>query len=159
MRFCKSANPTFPSCELAGRCRSFNRIPGMPHRAHTPIVLEPEYIEGFRQIYEEKIVFNKTLGLKLTQVSPEGVVARIDMRPELVGHYAYNRVHGGVISAVLDAIGSAAVMAALAAKQIQTPITWQSHGHCPLKRPSFLPFWPKISNFVRATLRSFCQAK
>jgi uncharacterized protein (TIGR00369 family) len=35
-----------------------------------------------------------------------------------VGHFAYNRIHGGVISAVLDAIGSAAVMAALAAKHM-----------------------------------------
>ena len=93
----------------------------MPHRAHTPIVLEPEYIEGFRQIYEEKIVFNQTIGLKLVSVTPEGVEARIDMRPELVGHFAYNRIHGGVISAALDAIGSAAVMAALAAKHMDEP--------------------------------------
>ena len=93
----------------------------MPHRAHTPIVLEPEYIEGFRQIYEEKIVFNQTIGLKLVSVTPEGIEARIDMRPELVGHFAYNRIHGGVISAALDAIGSAAVMAALAAKHMDEP--------------------------------------
>jgi uncharacterized protein (TIGR00369 family) len=90
----------------------------MPYRPQTPVVLEPEYIEGFRQIYEEKIVFNQTIGLKLVKVSPEGIEARIDMRPELVGHFAYNRIHGGVISAALDAIGSAAVMAALAAKHM-----------------------------------------
>ena len=83
-----------------------------------PVVLEPEYIEGIRQIYEEKIVFNQTIGLKLVSVTPGGVEARIDMRPELVGHFAYNRIHGGVISAALDAIGSAAVMAALAAKHM-----------------------------------------
>jgi uncharacterized protein (TIGR00369 family) len=82
------------------------------------VVLEPEYLEGFRQIYEEKIVFNKTLGLRLVNVTPEEVVARIDMKPELVGHYGYNRIHGGVISALLDAVGSAAVMAALAAKHM-----------------------------------------
>jgi uncharacterized protein (TIGR00369 family) len=90
----------------------------MPHRSEMPVVLEPEYIEGFRQIYEEKIVFNQTIGLKLVSVTPEGVEARIDMRPELVGHFAYNRIHGGVISAALDAMGSAAVMAALAAKHM-----------------------------------------
>jgi uncharacterized protein (TIGR00369 family) len=90
----------------------------MPHRSEIPVVLEPEYIEGFRQIYEEKIVFNQTIGLKLVSVTPEGVEARIDMRPELVGHFAYNRIHGGVISAALDAMGSAAVMAALAAKHM-----------------------------------------
>ena len=90
----------------------------MPHRFEMPVVLEPEYIEGIRQIYEEKIVFNQTIGLKLVSVTPGGVEARIDMRPELVGHFAYNRIHGGVISAALDAIGSAAVMAALAAKHM-----------------------------------------
>ena len=84
----------------------------------TPVVFEPEYLEGFRQIYEEKIVFNQTLGLKLVSIRPEGVEARIDMRHALVGHFAYNRIHGGVISAALDAIGSAAVMAALAAKHM-----------------------------------------
>jgi uncharacterized protein (TIGR00369 family) len=89
--------------------------------AATPI-FEPDYLEGFRQIYEEKIVFNKMLGLKLLKVSPDGVEARIDMRPELVGHFAYNRIHGGVISAVLDAVGSAAVMATLAARHLdETP--------------------------------------
>ena len=82
---------------------------------------EAEYLEGFRQIYEEKIVFNQMLGLKLTHISPTSVQARIAMRHELVGHYAYNRVHGGVISAALDAIGSAAVMAALAAKHMDEP--------------------------------------
>jgi uncharacterized protein (TIGR00369 family) len=44
------------------------------------------------------------------------------MKHALVGHFAYNRIHGGVISAVLDAIGSAAVMAGLAAKHMnETP--------------------------------------
>ena len=93
----------------------------MPQRPTQPVVLEPEYIEGFRQIYEEKIVFNQTLGVKLVSVTPEGVQARIEMKPELVGHFAYNRIHGGVISAVLDAIGSASVMAAIAAKHMDEP--------------------------------------
>jgi acyl-coenzyme A thioesterase PaaI-like protein len=45
------------------------------------------------------------LGLKITSLAPERVVGRIDMRPELVGHFSYNRMHGGVISATLDAMG------------------------------------------------------
>ena len=90
----------------------------MVPRSPAPVVFEAEYLEGFRQIYEEKIVFNQTLGLKLTRIEPGHVQARIDMRHALVGHFAYNRIHGGVISAVLDAIGSAAVMAALAAKHM-----------------------------------------
>jgi uncharacterized protein (TIGR00369 family) len=35
-----------------------------------------------------------------------------------VGHFAYNRVHGGVISAGLDAMGGLAVMAAIGARHM-----------------------------------------
>jgi uncharacterized protein (TIGR00369 family) len=38
------------------------------------------------------------------------------MRPELVGHYAYGRLHGGVISATLDALGGMALMVELGEK-------------------------------------------
>jgi acyl-coenzyme A thioesterase PaaI-like protein len=39
-----------------------------------------------------------------------------------VGHYAYNRIHGGVISAGLDAMGGLAVMAAIGARHMdETP--------------------------------------
>jgi acyl-coenzyme A thioesterase PaaI-like protein len=48
------------------------------------------------------------LGLKVLSVKPGDVRGRIDMRPELVGHYAYGRLHGGVISATLDAMGGLA---------------------------------------------------
>ena len=83
-----------------------------------PAAFEPEFIEGVRTIFEEKIVFNQVLGLKVLDVAPDHVTARIDMRPELVGHYAYNRMHGGVISAGLDAMGGLAVMAAIGARHM-----------------------------------------
>ena len=83
---------------------------------------EPEFIEGLRTIFEDKIVFNQVLGLKITSVRPEQVAARIDMRPELVGHYGYNRLHGGVVSAGLDAMAGLAVMAAIGARHMdETP--------------------------------------
>ena len=83
---------------------------------------EPEFIEGLRTIFEDKIVFNQVLGLKITSVRPEQVTARIDMRPELVGHYGYNRLHGGVVSAGLDAMAGLAVMAAIGARHMdETP--------------------------------------
>ena len=83
-----------------------------------PVVFEDEFIEGLRLLWEQKIVFNQTLGLRVVSVHPERVSARIDMRPELVGHYGYNRVHGGVISAGLDAMGGLAVMAAIGARHM-----------------------------------------
>jgi uncharacterized protein (TIGR00369 family) len=87
-------------------------------KTDTPVVFEPEFLDGVRDIFEKKIVFNTVLGLKIQDIFPTHVAARIDMRPELVGHYAYNRVHGGVISAGLDAMGGLATMVAIGARHM-----------------------------------------
>lgn len=86
--------------------------------ATPPAEFEEAFITGLKAIFEEKIVFNQVLGLKITSVLPERVTARIDMKPELVGHYSYNRIHGGVISAGLDAMGGLACMAAIGARHM-----------------------------------------
>jgi len=65
-------------------------------------------------IFEQRIVFNQVLGLKIASVRPGDVRGTVAMRPELVGHAAYGRLHGGVISAVLDAMGALALMVAMA---------------------------------------------
>lgn len=83
-----------------------------------PAVFEPEFVAGLKLIFEEKIVFNQTLGLKILTLEPEQVIGRIVMQPALIGHYAHNRVHGGVISAGLDAMGGLAVMAAIGARHM-----------------------------------------
>lgn len=66
-------------------------------------------------LIEHKIRFNQVLGLKVQQLRPQFLV-RFDMRPDLVGHYHYGRLHGGVISATLDAMGGCALMLAIAEK-------------------------------------------
>ncbi|MCU0762899.1 MAG: thioesterase family protein [Hydrogenophaga sp.] len=83
-----------------------------------PTTFEPEFIQGLKSIFEEKIVFNQVLGLKITSLLPDRVAGRIDMKRELVGHYSHNRVHGGVISACLDAMGGLACMAAIGARHM-----------------------------------------
>ena len=88
---------------------------------------EPEFIAGLKAIFEEKIVFNQVLGLKITSLTPARVIGRIDMRPELIGHYAYNRIHGGVISAGLDAMGGLAVMAAIGARHMDESALQRLH--------------------------------
>ncbi len=79
---------------------------------------EPAFIAALKDIFEEKIAFNRVLGLQITQISPERVTARIAMKPELIGHYGHQRIHGGVISAGLDAMGGLAVMAAIGARHM-----------------------------------------
>ncbi len=82
------------------------------------IVFEPEFILPLKKIFEESIAFNQVLGLKIDSITPERVTAHIKMKPELVGHYSFNRLHGGVISAGLDAMGGLAVMAAIGARHM-----------------------------------------
>ncbi len=82
------------------------------------LAFETEFIAGLTELFEHKIVFNQVLGLKVVSITANEVKARIDMRPELVGHFSHNRVHGGVISAALDALGGLAVMAAIGARHM-----------------------------------------
>jgi uncharacterized protein (TIGR00369 family) len=86
-----------------------------------PHEFDTEFTEGLRQIFEDLIVFNRVLGLKITSVLPERVVGRMEMRQELIGHYSHNRLHGGVISAGLDAMGGLMVMAAIGARHMDEP--------------------------------------
>ncbi len=55
------------------------------------------------ELLEQRISFNQVLGLRMQSLRPT-FAARFDMRPELVGHEHYGRLHGGVVSACLDAV-------------------------------------------------------
>lgn len=92
-----------------------------------PIVFEPAFVDGVKHIFEQLIVFNSVLGLKIDTIAPESVTAHIAMRPELIGHFAHNRMHGGVISAALDAMGAVAVMAAIGARHMDESPTQRLH--------------------------------
>lgn len=86
------------------------------------MTFEPLFIERLKMIFEEKIAFNRILGLRIDRLEGDGVQGRIEMRPDLIGHYAHRRLHGGVISATLDAVGGLAVMAAIGARHLdETP--------------------------------------
>ena len=67
-------------------------------------------------MFEQRISFNEVLGLRVQSIAPPTPSLRFDMRPELVGHFLYGRLHGGVISAVLDATAGLALMAAIGDK-------------------------------------------
>lgn len=86
--------------------------------APEPVQFDDGFLASLTDIFENKIVFNKLLGLKITSLQADKVRARIQMRDELVGHYSYNRLHGGVVSAALDAIAGLAVMVAIGARHI-----------------------------------------
>jgi uncharacterized protein (TIGR00369 family) len=91
------------------------------HPPAVPVQFDDEFVQGLTRMFEEKIAFNQVIGLKIASLRPERVVGRIEMKRELVGHYTFNRLHGGVISAGLDAMGGLAVMAAIGARHMDEP--------------------------------------
>jgi uncharacterized protein (TIGR00369 family) len=85
-------------------------------------LFQPKFVAGLKAIFEEKIAFNRVIGLRIDTLAEECVSGHIDMRPELIGHYAHERLHGGVISAGLDAMGGLAVMIAIGVRHLDEPL-------------------------------------
>jgi uncharacterized protein (TIGR00369 family) len=100
---------------------------GQGRTMNSPVAFEPEFIERLRVLFEERIVFNRVLGLRIEAIEPQRVRGRIEMRPELVGHFTHQRLHGGVISATLDAMGGLAVMAAIGARHMDEAVEARLH--------------------------------
>jgi acyl-coenzyme A thioesterase PaaI-like protein len=88
---------------------------------------EAEFVSGLKDIFEQRIVFNRVLGLRIGTIDAAEVRGTIEMREELVGHYGHRRLHGGVISAGLDAMGGLAVMAAIGARHMDEPPLQRLH--------------------------------
>jgi uncharacterized protein (TIGR00369 family) len=62
-------------------------------------------LQVLRELHEQKIPFNRFIGLKLEFADLETVRARFDTREEFIGNPVHGILHGGVISSVLDATG------------------------------------------------------
>lgn len=72
--------------------------------------------ETLRHLFEERIAFNRVLGIRVESFDATLPRVSFEMRPQFIGHYVYGRLHGGVISSVLDAAGGFALLCALAEK-------------------------------------------
>ncbi|QTA89879.1 thioesterase family protein [Desulfonema magnum] len=58
-----------------------------------------------REVYEDKLPFNKHLGIQVVSLEADGVCVRINMKEDFIGNFAKGILHGGVISAVIDLTG------------------------------------------------------
>jgi len=69
------------------------------------IRVQSTIIEILKEAYNNKMPFNKLLGIDVEEISMNIVKIKIEMRDDLVGNYEQKILHGGVISAVLDLTG------------------------------------------------------
>ena len=66
---------------------------------------EAKLLAIIRESFVERMPFNRILGIDVLSLHHEQAECRFAMRPELVGNYVRNILHGGVISSVLDVTG------------------------------------------------------
>jgi len=69
-----------------------------------------------KDILEHRLRFNEIIGLRVESFNPETPRLAFDMRPDLVGSYIHNRLHGGAIATALDTAGGFAVTMAISEK-------------------------------------------
>lgn len=66
-------------------------------------------IEAFRDLIENRMPFNRYLGIKLLSLEPGICKLYIPYKAELVGDFRRGALHGGVISTLVDTCGGFAV--------------------------------------------------
>jgi uncharacterized protein (TIGR00369 family) len=87
--------------------------PALPRRAPE----EQERLhETIRVIFEERVTFNRLLGIRITSFNAHDPRVCFDMRPDLVGEFNSPRLHGGVTASVLDATAGLGIMLGLGEK-------------------------------------------
>lgn len=67
-----------------------------------------------REMFESRIAFNHLLGLRILAIGSDEATVRLEMREEFIGNYARGILHGGVISATLDATAGLVAYSSLA---------------------------------------------
>jgi len=87
-----------------------------------PTEEKAEWLERIRDIFDNKIPFNKVLGLKVHSLDMERPKIRFAMHDALVGNYIRGSLHGGVISAVIDVTGGLSAFMGLQKKLAAEPL-------------------------------------
>lgn len=66
------------------------------------------YLRALVEVTEEWIAFNKFLGMKVEEIREGYARIRVPFRAELIGDPVRPAIHGGVLSALIDACGGVA---------------------------------------------------
>ncbi len=81
------------------------RIGDLPEDIRTKPAEPEEMFVYLKRMYEDLMPFDRLLGVRVESLAFDDVCVRIGMKPEFVGNFAKNILHGGVISSILDLTG------------------------------------------------------
>ena len=105
--FWRTNRPDYIFCHLKNILQYLKQFKLQTH--HKSVMQKEKLLELLREITEERIPFNKLIGIKIESLAMDSLGIRFEMRPELIGNFKRGNLHGGVISSVLDAIGGMVV--------------------------------------------------
>ena len=77
----------------------------MSENNYKTIMAKNILLELLREITEERIPFNKLIGMKIDSLDLDTIGIRFNMNQHLIGNFMRGNLHGGVISSVLDVTG------------------------------------------------------
>ena len=83
---------------------------------------DPALFEAVREIVDERIPFNKVLGVQLDSIDGDRPQLSFGMQPELVGNFMRGNLHGGVISSVIDLTGGITALLGMLARASELPL-------------------------------------
>lgn len=79
----------------------------------TELGLSKETRIWLQEAVEERVAFNRLLGVQVEAMRSDRVRVCFAMRDDLIGNFTLHTLHGGVISSVLDATGGLMVSVSL----------------------------------------------
>ena len=82
---------------------------------------DADLIRHVRNIFTDRIAFNKILKIELDLPNLDNARIRIPMRDEFIGNFIQHSLHGGVISAVIDVMGGLTAFLDLVKKMAGRP--------------------------------------
>ncbi len=77
------------------------------------------------KVVNEKIPFNKLLGITVDSIKDDNIKIKIKMKDEFVGNYIKKTLHGGVISSIIDVTGGMAAFISFYKKNTEQSIEAQ----------------------------------
>lgn len=83
---------------------------------------DPALFEAVREIVDERIPFNRVLGVQLDSIDGDRPQLSFAMQPELVGNFMRGNLHGGVISSVIDLTGGITALLGMLARASELPL-------------------------------------
>jgi uncharacterized protein (TIGR00369 family) len=94
------------------------RLPGGPCETRSGSDIDYGPLLAIVREIHDRLPFNRVLGITIEYLGTDEACTSFSMRDDLIGNSVHGMLHGGVVSAVLDATGGVTACASAAQKMV-----------------------------------------